>query len=232
MIIREQQEKMPVKQGNNNKNVLAILLLITGILVHLLFLVSLKTGWLNPLFNDSMHRFGPGADFFYIYAAGIKARLGESVYTIGGHVEQVPYAYAFRYAPFVADTLGAALSFFSAIKAYALWLILCELAMLRNIRLTLEAAPDRRTGYIAAAMWLLFSPYYLELYVGQFTFITASMVFWSYLAWQRSHGAGKSAAVGWADLWFAAAVWLKMMPLLYLPIAFLRSTGGIKPPAR
>lgn len=62
-------------------------LLCLGVAVHLLFLLSLKFGWLNPLFNDTMHRFGPGGDFFSIYAAGVKARAGESVYTVGGHVE-------------------------------------------------------------------------------------------------------------------------------------------------
>jgi len=86
-----------------------VTLLLLGIAVHLLFLLSLRFGWLNPLFNDTMHRFGPGGDFFSIYAAGVKARAGESVYTIGGHVEAVPYAYAFRYAPLVAYTVGAAL---------------------------------------------------------------------------------------------------------------------------
>jgi hypothetical protein len=34
-----------------------------GVVLHLLFLVSLRTGWLNPLLNDAMHRFGPGCDF-------------------------------------------------------------------------------------------------------------------------------------------------------------------------
>jgi len=88
-------------------------LLGLGAAVHLLFLLSLRFGWLNPLFNDTCHRFGPGGDFFSIYAAGVKGRAGESVYTIGGHVETVPYAYAFRYAPLVAYTVaytvGAAL---------------------------------------------------------------------------------------------------------------------------
>jgi len=63
-----------------------------GVLLHLAFLVSLGNGALNVLFNDASHRFGRGCDFFSIYAAGVKARLGESVYTIGGHVEQVLYA--------------------------------------------------------------------------------------------------------------------------------------------
>jgi len=193
-------------------------LLCLGVLVHLLFLLSLRLGWLNPLFNDSMHRFGLGGDFFSLYAAGVKARMGESVYTIGGHVETVPYAYAFRYAPLVAYTLGAALSRLPALAAYALWLIACELALLRNIRLTLEIAPDRRTGYTAAALWLLFTPYYLELFVGQFTFITASLVFWAYLGWRE----GTRGEAGKADWFWAAAVWLKMMPLLYLPLVLRR----------
>jgi len=193
-------------------------LLGLGIAVHLLFLLSLRFGWLNPLFNDTMHRFGPGGDFFSIYAAGVKARAGESIYTIGGHVETVPYAYAFRYAPLVAYTVGAALSCLPAIAAYAVWLIGCELALLRNIRLTLALAPDKRTGYVAAALWLLFTPYYLELFVGQFTFITASLIFWAYLGWRE----GGRGATHKADWFWAAAVWLKMMPLLYLPILLLR----------
>jgi len=193
-------------------------LLGLGAAVHLLFLLSLRLGWLNPLFNDTMHRFGPGGDFFSIYAAGVKGRAGESVYTIGGHVEAVPYAYAFRYAPLVAYTVGAALSCLPAIAAYAVWLIGCELALLRNIRLTLAMAPDKRTGCVAASLWLLFTPYYLELFVGQFTFITASLVFWAYLGWREpSRGAARKA-----DWLWAAAVWLKMMPLLYLPVMLLR----------
>ncbi len=46
-------------------------LLCLGVAIHLLFLLSLRLGWLNPLFNDTMHRFGPGGDFFSIYAAGV-----------------------------------------------------------------------------------------------------------------------------------------------------------------
>ena len=132
-----------------------------------------------------------------------------------------------------------------AIAAYAFWLIACELALLRNIRLTLEVAPDRRTGQVAVALWLLSAPYYLELFVGQFTFITASLVFWAYLGWQTQERrpppepprgkarravrkAGGRRAEGqwtggrWVDGFWAAAVWLKMMPLLFLPVVLLR----------
>ena len=53
---------------------------VIGIAVHLVFLLSLRTGWINAFFDDSMHRFGPGGDFFSIYAAGVRARQGMSVY--------------------------------------------------------------------------------------------------------------------------------------------------------
>ena len=46
----------------------AAVVLATGVVLHLLFLVSLRPGWLNPLLNDAMHRFGPGCVFFSIYA--------------------------------------------------------------------------------------------------------------------------------------------------------------------
>jgi predicted double-glycine peptidase len=202
----------------------ARLLFACGVLVHVVLLLSLHFGWLNGLFNDSMHRFGPGADFFSIYAAGLKARHGLSVYTIDPGTMAVPYAYAFRYAPVAAYTLGVLLSLLPALTAYAAWLIVCEWTLLRNIRLTLEHAPNPATGYMAASLWLLFSPYYLELYTGQFTFVAASLVFWSYLAWSPKRAAGVPSRIGarTGDGLFAMAVWLKLMPTLFLPITLLR----------
>ena len=271
-VFRCHRVAAPVLPHVSVTDLIPCVLFAVGIGVHLEFLLLLRNGTLNGMFNDSVHRFGPGCDFFSIYAAGVKARLGESVYTIGGHVEQVPYAYAFRYAPLVAYTLGLALSWLPHLTAYGVWLCLCELALLRNIRITwglvhhgdteTRSEEERETRgwvreifahpYTLAAMWLLFSPYYLELYVGQFTFITASLVFWAYVGWgkkslaRRHEPAVASDAakhqltaatsnsspllsvspclrgVIKADLSWAAAVLLKMMPLLYLPIALLR----------
>jgi len=169
-----------------------------------------------------VHRFGPACDFFAVFSSGIRARDGQPIYTFGDSVSQIPYAYAFRYAPMVAYTLGLALSFLNYLAAYGLWLVLCELALLRNIRLTLERAPDRTTGTLCAALWLLFSPYYIELYVGQFTFITASLMFWAYLGWSRPPSKEARSAYRAADFFFAVAVRLKMMPLLFLPVVLLQ----------
>ncbi len=206
----------------------ALALLVALLLgLHILAIISTCGSGFAVGFNDAVHRFGPGCDYFSIYAAGVKAQGGESVYSIGGHVEQVPYAYAFRYAPVVAYTLGLLLALLPPVPSYGLWLVACELALLRNVRLTLQDGAGRKRALIAAALWLLFSPFYLELYVGQFTFVTASLVFWAYLRWtqalpastgNREQGTGNLLA----DLIWTAALWLKAMPVLFLPILLLR----------
>ena len=53
-----------------------------------------------------------------------------------------------------------------------------------NIWLTRELAPDRTKADIASAMWLLFTPFYLELYMGQFSFFMITLVFWSLYFWR------------------------------------------------
>lgn len=69
---------------------------------HALFWVSLRTRWLDPLFGDCMHLFGPGCDFFALYQAGAAALRGESLYTYAPERTLVPYGYPFRYLPLPA----------------------------------------------------------------------------------------------------------------------------------
>jgi hypothetical protein len=80
-VVTSDFEKL--REPVTNRLQLATILSWTGVLVHAMLLLTLKFGWLNPLFNDSSHRFGPGCDFFSIYAAGAKANAGISVYGIG-----------------------------------------------------------------------------------------------------------------------------------------------------
>ncbi|MGE3983106.1 MAG: hypothetical protein AB7G38_02980, partial [Dehalococcoidia bacterium] len=81
------------------------LLFAAAVAVHVVGLISLLTGWLDPLFNDAVNRLGQGADFFAVYGAGHNLLDGKSVYAPaeGG----VPYAYPFRYLPSVGYSLGA-----------------------------------------------------------------------------------------------------------------------------
>jgi len=46
---------------------------------------------------------------------------------------------------------------------------------------------EARSRDVAMGMWLLFSPYYLELYMGQFSFLMASLLFWSMVAWIKGN---------------------------------------------
>ncbi len=51
-----------------------------ALVIHLLFWVSLPTGLLDPVFNDSVHRIGKGGDFLQFYQAGSNLLRGRSIY--------------------------------------------------------------------------------------------------------------------------------------------------------
>jgi hypothetical protein len=182
-----------------------------ALLIHLLFWVSLRTHWLVPLFNDSVHRFGPGADFFALYQAGWSALRGQSIYEFAPGETVIPYAYPFRYLPISAYTVGALLTLAPPTVAYALWLAVCELCLLQNVRLTYQRAGRGVRGARLGAVWLIFCPYFLELWIGQFTFVLGSLLFWTVLACETGRG---KAAQGW---WIASVLW-KPASLLWAPI--------------
>jgi hypothetical protein len=195
--------------GSDGRKVGGICAAAAGL--HLLGWIALRAHWLAPLFNDSVHRFGPGADFFALYQAGYSALHGQSIYRfIPGHTI-IPYAYPFRYLPIAAYTAGALLTLVPPAAAYALWLGLCELCLLYNVSITHRRCGGGTRGALLAALWLLFAPYFLELWVGQFTFLLGCMLFWSVLAWEDGR---RRAAQGW---WMAAVLW-KPAPLLWLPM--------------
>jgi hypothetical protein len=182
---------------------------VLAALIHFGLWLSLREQWLVPFFNDSAHRFGPGADFFALYQAGYNALRGESVYRFGETV--IPYGYPFRYLPVSAYTIGGVFSFVSHTLAYALWLGVCELCLLYNVRQTYLRSGGGVFGASLASVWLVFTPFFLELWVGQFTFFLASLLFWCILALQDGR---KDRAFGW---WVASVLW-KPASLLWLPL--------------
>lgn len=183
---------------------------VTGC-IHILFWLSLRTHWLAPLFNDSVHRFGPGADFFALYQAGFSALHGESVYKfVPGHTV-IPYAYPFRYLPVSAYSVGALLTLVPPAVAYALWLGLCELCLIQNARATYQRSGGGERGAWLCLLWFAFSPYFLELWVGQFTFLLGSLLFWSTLAL-------RDGRMRTAQAWWTASVLWKPASLLWVPI--------------
>jgi len=161
------------------------LLLYVGILVHLTFFLSLATGFLNPLFDDSAHRRGQGADFFSVYQAGRNLIDGVSVYAPKPETVVVPYWYPYRYHPFTAYTFGLAFQLFTPALAYTLWILLQEFLLFINILLTRRLMKSPGEADTGSSLWLLFTPFYLELYMGQFSFLMTSLLFWTLVAWER-----------------------------------------------
>jgi len=199
-----------VKQ--NAKIVLAI-----AIVVHIVFIVSLvhPSHFLSPLFVEGAHNIGdgPATDFFAFYQAGRYVIEGRDIYQdpMSDPDRVVPYAYFYRYLPFVAYTVGLASNVVSPWAAYWIWLLIVELLLLLAIRSTYRMVSDRSLFAYLAAMWLMFTPFYLEQFMGQLTFVMGVLIFWFALSYAR----GKMTAFDWS---WTLSVLLKHLTLVYLPI--------------
>ena len=133
---------------------------------------------LSLLFNDASLRKGIAADFFAVYQAGYNAKEGESVYLYNEGVA-TPYSYPFRYLPSIAYIIGIPLTFLKPFTAYYVWVLVYEALLAFNIYLTYKLSDRFAVFLIASIPWLLFTPYLLELYMGQWTFLLASCLFYS-----------------------------------------------------
>lgn len=177
-----------------------------------------------PLHVDTTHRRGPGADFFGVYAAGIQPRAREGIYVdiSDPHVPVgVPYGYPFRYLPIVAQTLSPLLRILPPRSAYIAWVLVTEIVCFAALSfLWKRAANDALRGFTAATL-LLSTPYFLELTMGQFTFVAIALVLRS-MAVLEARG---RSVVSWIA--FGVAAVLKLFPLVVAP-ALLRLRGGWK----
>ena len=159
----------------------SLALLAAAALLHLLLLAGWR--WPGPLipyfFDATVLSGGRGLDFYALYQAGYNARHGADIYE--GDPTQasivVPYFTPYRYLPIVAYTLGAALSFFSPLTAYKLWVVAIELTLLGCVYLTWRLTRDPDRFAPLACLWLCFSPFYLELFMGQFSLVQGALVF-------------------------------------------------------
>lgn len=163
-----------------------------------------------PLHHDTVHRAGPGGDFFAIYHAGIKSARGESPYDNTENPRVTPEFFPFRYLPVVAQTVGRAVITVPPQTAHRAWIVVLELLLLGCALLLWRELKtlEWRVGVIAPL--LLSSPYFLELHMGQFTFATSALLATGLYYLDRS--SKKSLAGGTAA--FAAAVLLKVFPLV------------------
>ncbi|MEE3233519.1 MAG: glycosyltransferase family 87 protein [Candidatus Latescibacterota bacterium] len=146
-----------------------LLLIGLGITLHLAFLYSLSNDWLRPLFYDSSHT-PRGFDFKLFYAAGEAVSNGTSIYDVKG-------AFGYRYLPLFAFSFGQIYAKFSFLTAYLIHIAISELFLLVNIYLTSCWTTNLTIRARAIFMWLGFSPFFLELYMGQVSFWACSILF-------------------------------------------------------
>jgi hypothetical protein len=198
----------------------AKLTLALAIVVHGVFIASLvsPTHFLNPLFPEGMHNIaeGQGSDFFAFYQAGRYVLEGRDIYQrpMEDPDRVVPYAYFYRYLPFVACTVGVASNALPPWPAYWLWVALVEAFLLACVAGTRRLTRDPTLFAYLASMWLMYSPFYMEQYMGQLTFVMAALVFAMAIAHERA----RTRAFDW--LWIASVL-LKHLTFLYVPI-FIR----------
>lgn len=194
-------------------------LLALAVAVHLSLLLSLRTGWWNGYTFDSTATAGwRGWDFFALYQAGHNVLAGDSAYESDNErIEVVAPRYTpYRYLPLPAYTVGAALSLLPPLWALRLWmaltealLLLCARAAWRQGTSGRRASGDR--GALLAALWLAYTPYYLELYLGQFNVVQAALILvvLAGMAAGQARGARRAATA-----WIASLLWKQNTALL------------------
>ena len=170
------------------------------------------------LFNDSVHRPGPGADLLAVYHAGLALQHGSSLYADTAVDEGFVY-FPFRYLPVVGWALGGFLIQFPPLLAYRIWVLVLEGA-LGSFLLVFGLRSSGWLRYVGICVLLLSAPYFLEVYMGQFTFLTVGLVLIGLLL-QEGPPARKAGAI-WANTaTYVTAVLLKLFPIVTAP-AFIR----------
>jgi hypothetical protein len=172
----------------------AHVLLCAAIVLHLLMLSSIFTGYMNGLFY-STDRARRALDFFGIYEAGARAFDGTSVYRAEHGLLHAPYLSPYRYVPAFAYGAGGPLSLLRPWHAYWAWVSINEVLLLLNAYVTYRVVGRGTWGLVTIAMWLSFTPFYIELWLGQFSFLVATaMLFMGIGCARLAHVTG---GIGW-----------------------------------
>jgi hypothetical protein len=203
--MRESDISKNIPRSDARPGIGTILFLSLLIGVHLgivlsIFLQERPIIW--PLHYDTIHGLGRGADFYAVYHAGLNLRRGQDPYAIDPD-GVTPYSYPFRYLPVVAYA-GELLTFFSPPTAYFLWILILEALLAILLVMLWRRIPESCVRLAAISILLVSSPYFLEIYMGQFTF--ASIVLCCLGLW---------LPFGW--VLFCASVLLKPCTLATIP---------------
>ena len=157
----------------------ANVVLVLGIVIHLIFLLSLsKTHWLDPVFLEAQTAYGQAGDYFGIHQAGRNLIDGYSIYDCQNYRQEatpvVPYLYFYRYLPPTAYVAAIGASVLSPWQGYWLWILINELLLLGLIGSVWRwPGIPRTTRHALAGITLGFFPFYLEQWMGQYSLLMA-----------------------------------------------------------
>ncbi|HXK33889.1 MAG TPA: glycosyltransferase family 87 protein [Dehalococcoidia bacterium] len=189
------------------------ILFAAAVLWHIFMMSSLWTGHMDPLFHDSDT--APQAiDFYAIYQAGDWLIDGRSIYVVDFFFLDVPIAPPpFRYMPFVAYALAVPLNALPPETAYWVWEALVECMLLGCAWLTFRVGRDHAPwNWASASLWLVPTPLYTEMYLGQFSILMATLLLLTLILLLR--GRAWASAVPWTVSLMVKANTALLAPLL------------------
>ncbi|HKZ41026.1 MAG TPA: glycosyltransferase 87 family protein [Candidatus Hodarchaeales archaeon] len=155
-----------------------------------------------PFHYDTIHRIGGGADFFAVYHAAVNLRNRISPYERNDD-GITPYYYPFRYLP-VVGFAAQVLIFLNPWFAYLLWILVLESLMVFFLYVLYKRIHQKSLWKVICVILLLSSPYFLEVYMGQFTFAAVALCLLSILLPR-------------GNILFSLSVLLKSFPLIAAP---------------
>ncbi|TFF94512.1 DUF2029 domain-containing protein [Candidatus Thorarchaeota archaeon] len=193
--------------------------LVITVIIHGMFISSLWTGALDSLFHDTQYLVGQGADFFAFYQAGHSVLNGLDCYVVTDPLA-VPYLYPYRYLPYFAYSFGVIINLLPPTLAYWLWVGVLTLALWSAVWRTRSLAralgrPEWE-GRIAMGMWFIFSPVYIELYLGQVTLLAGILLFFALTGPTFAEGRREGTETT-ATLWTISGL-IKLIPFLTAPV--------------
>lgn len=177
-------------------------------LAHLVLLYLTVNRHLDFLFNDAAHRLGPGTDFGAFYNAGVSCARDGNIY---GHGP----GFGFRYHPLFALGFLSHLAQFPGMTAFRIWIFLNEAALVAAFVHLWKLKPSRSFFLKAAGFTVIFSPLYLELFMGNASLMAAALLFMAFYYLHREK------TVPFLVL-FIVALLVKPIGLVFFPWLLIR----------
>ncbi len=144
------------------------------------------TNQLMDLLVRDANNTDPGGDFYQIWRAGRDLRYNLSLFQNYNErdskraIEELnavdPFHPPNRYLPAMIYLFGLPLSYLGPYHAYIVWTVFHELVLALCLIIVWKIASKTSVRLTVAGMWLMFAPYYLEMYMGQTSFLIAACI--------------------------------------------------------